>query len=230
MRKIFIAAAITLFSASFLHGGYYIRQSGKSIRMGKTTMVTSEIWMQGPDFRMENEKFVTIVNYRTNSAYFLQKKRKIYYKLTLQQLRQLMNAFVEMMKSMGGNFTPKVEITDEIRQIKGYRCRVVKMQMGNFQQIEQCLSSQVKIDPSTYFKTLTVILPDELLKAVKERQEAFMKLGFPVYSKTVTNMMGRQQVTETYLESYEEKNLPPNLFTVPEGYREKTFSFSFQRR
>ncbi len=226
MRKTISFAFLFLFSLS-LRAGYYIEQKTK----GRGKEGFTKIWLEGSSLRLETEKSISIVNYSSKTAYFVDKRRKVYYKMSLSQLREMLNRWVLMLQQMGMDLTPKMEITREKRVINGHKCTVVKMEMGSFQTMEQCFSPDVNIDFSAYRKVLELLLPKQLVGEIEKRAETLSRLGFPIYSKTTTNMMGRNMVSESYLVKYQTLTVSPSLFTVPEGYKEKPFNMpSFGKR
>ncbi len=213
-----------------LRAGYYLEQKEISHKNGVKKERITRIWMQGKSLKIENPSAITIINYGTKMAYFANKEKKIYYKMSISQLKQMINAMVAMMKQMGTNLTPKIVITDQKKKIGDYNCTVVNLEMGNFQKIEQCLSPQVKIPSDALYNLLGILLPEDLYREMKARRETLSKLGFPVYSRSTVNMMGREMITETYLTKYQQISIPPSEFTIPAGYQEKEFRSPFGAR
>ena len=230
MKKIILGFVALIFMAISLRAGYYLEQKEISYKNGTKKERITRIWMEGKSLRIENPSAITIINYGTQTAYFANKRRKTYYKMTVSQLKQMINAMVAMMKQMGTNLTPKIIITNQKKKIGQYNCTVVNLEMGNFQKIEQCLSPQVKIPPDAFYNLLGILLPEDLYKEMKARRKSLSKLGFPVYSRSTINMMGREAVTETYLIKYQETPIPPSEFTIPSGYQEKEFRSPFGAR
>ncbi len=228
--KRFLPFLSPFFLLSFLQAGYFIQQRSYTYRDGQKKESITKIWLEGANIRLETQKQITIVNYKNKTVYFVNKSRKTYYKMTLEQLRQLLNAMVELMKQMGGDVSAKIEVTGEKRTIRGYNCSVVLMKMGTFQTIEQCLSPQVKIKMTDYIRVLEVMLPQEMVKELRSREKVLEELGFPVYSKSTISYMGKSRVSETYLESYQQLVIPPKVFTVPQGYERKAFTSPYSRR
>ncbi len=229
MKKLLpIFAALTAWS--WLRAGYYIQQKSYILKEGQRKESTTQIWMEGENLRMESPTRITIVNYGSQKVYFVNKSRKTYYAMTLPQLKELLSTMVEMMKRMGADVSPKIEITGEKKVVKGYHCTVVLMKLGSLQTMEQCLSPDVRISMADYMKVLEVMLPREMMEELRARKKKLEALGFPVYSRTSSSYMGRSTVTETYLEKYRRGPIPPEVFTVPPGYRKTEYSSPFSRR
>ncbi len=229
MKKILGFTALIVMTLS-LRAGYYLEQREVSYKNGAKKEGVTKIWIQGKNLKMESPSAITIINYGTQMAYFANKRRKTYYKMTVSQLKQMINAMVTMMKQMGTNLTPKIVITSQKKKIGEYNCTVVNLEMGSFQKIEQCLSPQVKLPSEVLYNILGVLLPEDLYREMKARRKSLSKLGFPVYSRSTINMMGREAVTETYLIKYQETPIPPSEFTIPSGYQEKEFRSPFGAR
>lgn len=220
MKKLLFGLAIFALILNFAFAGYYIEQVTKTSRGGGQETI-QKMWIQDPYTMIDSEKTIVIVDFKNQTATIADKTKKTYFKLSFQAMRQMMNRVFAMMKSMGMNLTPTIEVTNQKKKIGNFTCTVVHISMGNFQKTEECLSKDVKIDFSAYLKAAEIMFPKELAEAMKKKGAELAALGYPVYSKTTTSIMGQTTTSETILKTYKQQNIPASVFTVPAGYVEK---------
>ena len=220
MKKLLLGLAGFALILNFAFAGYYIEQVTKTSRGGEHETV-QRMWIQGPYTKIDSEKSIVIVDFNNQNAIIADKTKKTYFKISFQEMRQMMDRVFEMMKKMGMNLTPTIEITNQTKKIGNFKCTVVYISMGNFQKTEECLSKDVKIDFSAYLKAAEIMFPKDLAEAMRNKGKELSALGYPVYSKTTSSIMGQTNTSETILKTYKEENFPASVFTVPAGYVEK---------
>jgi len=219
MKKWFLILGTFALMLNFAFAGYYIEQKVTTSQRGQTRESLQKTWIEGPYTRVDTGKAIIIVDFKNQKAILADTSKKTYFEMNFQQMNQMMNMAFQMMKQMGMDITPKVEVTNQTKVINGHKCVMVNISMGNFQKTEECFTKDIKLDFSAYMKAVEILFPKDLAEAMKAHSANLAKLGYPIYAKTVTSVMGQSSTTETILVSYKEMKIPAGIFAPPEGFK-----------
>ncbi len=221
MKKIFFGFIALIFFLNFVFAGYYLEQNVVTNQGENSKAFVQKMWIQGNFTRVDTDRAIIIVDFQNQKSVMADMVKKTYFEMSFQQLSAMTNMVFQMMKKMNMDITPNIQITDQTKKIGKYTCRVIYVTMGNFQKTEECLSKDINIDFSIYLKFVEVLFPKDLYEKMEAQSETLSKIGFPVYSKTTSTIMGRSSVTESTLSSYKKVSIPSSIFKVPEGYTKK---------
>ncbi len=225
---------LTLFMVTgLLFSGYYMEHKVTTSGMTHQSYL-QKTWFEKDYMKVETPKQILIFDFKKRIVYMLSPKRKTYMEMSFDQMKAMVNMAVQMMKQFGASskMEVKVRVTGEKRKVNGYECTVVITEIPAMnQRTEMCYTDKIKVYDREYIlKQFETMLPEEIYADFAKKMKDLAKLGFPVYTKTETSVMGRKTVTEQVLLKIEEKNIPPSEFAVPAGYKKTQMKFNMMGR
>ncbi len=228
LLRISIVSITVLLGIGLLFGGYYAEQEVISTQNGKSEKYIQKMWVEKDYLKNVQKDKITIVNFKKGMVYVLNPKEKTYFEMTLTQMKQMLNMMVQMMKQMNPNLDMKVyvEVTKERKNIGNYDCVKVITKIPALKQVtEMWYTDQIKVDQEYLLKQFKMMMPDEIFNDYATKLQELSKYGFPVYSKTTTEMMGKKSVVENRLVKFEKRTIPESEFVIPAGYKKTSMRF-----
>lgn len=232
MKKIFFPIIITLLLACVIRADIYVKSKihtdAISI-MGQTQPAqdtVSEQWIGEDQLATLSEQQGFIFDWKKNVAYVINHEDKTYVETTLPfdftkivppEMAQMMSSMMKMTVTV----SPTTQ-TKTIGQWKciGYEANISMMMMPMKMMV--WATEDVPFDLNKYLeKMMTNVLKAQLKlddAAVKE----MMKIkGFWIATETTMEMMGAKTRSTTEVLEISEKNPPPEVYSVPSGYKKQ---------
>lgn len=228
LLRVSLLSILVFVGMGLLFGGYYAEQEVISTQNGKTQKYIQKMWVEKDYLKSVQKDKITIVNFKKGMVYVLEPAKKTYFEMTLSQMKQMLNMMVQMMKQMNPNLDTKVyvEITNEKKKIGDYDCvKVITKIPALKQTTEMWYTNQIKVDQEYLLKQFKLMMPDEIFNDYAAKLQELSKFGFPVYSKSTTQMMGKTSVVESKLIKFEKRTIPESEFVVPSGYKKTSMQF-----
>ena len=131
------------------------------------------------------------------------------------------------MEGMMSMFTVDVQKTGTSRKVAGYNCEDYTVKIGQISTTEECVSSEVKFPLQTWemFKSWSDSMKNmmaamgPMAKGLGNMQEQMKKIkGFPLASKTTTNVMGHSSSSSTEVSDIKNGPIPASAWDIPAGY------------
>ncbi len=175
-------------------------------------------------FRSEHDGIVTIMDFSKRLVYHLDPANKVYRQLDMRTMERADMAGRKRNAVLGrltGRIAgeARIETTDEVRTIQGYRCRKVVMHAGMVADGEYWISKEVPYASEILQiagRIARVLEENPNLKSANVLSLMVQLDGFPVQSET--HAMGGRTVS--ILQRISRQNLGKDLFTVPSGYNQ----------
>jgi len=221
--------ALVLLGAGFLQAGVYLEQQMHSDAvtiMGQTQPARDsiqKIYLENNRMASENDNMTMVVRLDLKKIYFINHKAKSY------MVSDLPLKFPPEMEKMFQSFQFQTDVrkTGETRQIGGYNCEGVEMNLTGFMnmKIKMWLTGDIQLPYQEYYNMATEMVAYS--PAMKQMMEKMKSLGnkFSVEQEMTGEVMGAKTRTLTKLVKFENKALPAELFAPPAGYKEKPLNF-----
>lgn len=132
-----------------------------------------------------------------------------------------------MESMMGGMFAVDVQKIGTSRKVAGYTCEDWSVKIGQMSTTEECVTSEVKFPLQTWemFRSWSdsmksmIAAMGPMAKGMSNMQEQMKKIkGFPVATKTTTNIMGHSSSTSTEVTEIKNGPIPATAWDIPAGY------------
>lgn len=175
-------------------------------------------------FRSEHDNIVTIMDFSKRIVYHIDPVHKVFRKLDMRTMeradmggRKNSPFFGRLVGRVAGE--ARIETTDEVRTIQGYRCRKVLMHAGMVADGEYWISKDVPYCSEIIHiarQIARIFEENPNLKSANILSLMVQLDGFPVQSET--HAMGGRTVS--ILQRISRQGLGKDLFTVPSGYKQ----------
>lgn len=174
--------------------------------------------------RSEHDGIVTIMDFPKRTVYHIDPVNKVYRQLDMRTMERADMAGRKRNAVLGrlaGRVAGEVRIetTDEVRTIQGYRCRKVVMHAGMVADGEYWISKDVPYCAEIFAIARQIARAFEENPNLKSANVLSLMLqldGFPVQSET--HAMGGRTVST--LQRISQQNFGKDLFNVPSGYKQ----------
>jgi hypothetical protein len=198
--------------------------------MGQTVPAKDEqsvMWSSSDKMCLNPDKdTVSIIRLDKNVLWVIYKKNKKYSELNLDSLAAMANNVNNEMDKMPGmskmmNVSATVTPTTETKQIGKWNCTKYQisstMPMTSIETVSWN-STDIKIDYNAYAQMTH--FASAMMPGFGEMIKEFQKIkGFPVYSESVSKMMGNEVKSSEELIEISDKAAPEGIYDIPSGYK-----------
>lgn len=202
--------------------GHYIEQhQTQSGMMGQpATSSSQKLWIGTDKFRVEDEasKMVTLMLAKQGEFFMINNAEKTYTQLTMEQISQMAEMGLAMLKELSPGAEPTVEVreTGEKKRVGEWDARGVVVEMGGMMAGEVKLwLADLPIDMRSWATLTEQSMPG--IGAEMARKMAALK-GYPVLQETTLSMMGMTLKTTTEVRVVRPVELDPALFVPPADF------------
>jgi len=206
------------------------KHTGEFKMMGQTVPAKDEqsvMWSSGDKMCLNPDKdTVSIIRLDKKVLWVIYKKNKKYSELNLDSLAAMADNVNNEMAKMPGmgkmmNVSATVTPATETKQIGKWNCTKYlissTMPMTTIETISWN-STDITIDYGTYAKMTN--FASAMMPGFGEMTKEFQKIkGFPVYSESVTTMMGKEIKSTEELIEISDKAAPAGMYDIPSGFK-----------
>ncbi|MCP5049205.1 MAG: hypothetical protein GY940_18695 [bacterium] len=228
-KRFILITMMILLSVTFLTADIFIKTNQHTDAYeakGQTQPAKDEVstqWIGKDKYASITPAKTIIVDIAAKKFYILYHGPKAYVETTLPLdiltiLPDNMKAKLPMLK-MAARVTP----TGQTRKIGAWNCNAykieIRMQAGKIE-MNTWTTQEVPFDTKTLFKDFLMTVTKEAMPGLDDNSLAqFAKItGIQVYSANVMNMMGTTIKSTAQVTEITEKDPPPGVYGVPQGY------------
>lgn len=227
-RLVLLLAFIMVIMPSILMADLYLKSVSHTDAfemMGQrqeASTTTQEVWIGENNIRVDSEGSTILFDLENNDFYVIYHDQKAYFHTSLPiDLKSIVPeeqaGMMDMMK-----FEVSVEPLDEERKIQDWNCRAYKMEM----------KSQMVNIISTIWATEDIQIDQEKLNSFYKNTAALQNItgaslaefakikGVQVLQESTSEIMGSSVKQKTELSIAEEREVPGDHYSIPEGYQE----------
>lgn len=232
-KALFLLSLVALTAAITVSADNYLVQKKHTDAfkmMGQTVPAKDEqsvMWSSGDKMCLNPDKdTISIIRLDKKVLWVIYKKSKKYSELNLDSLTAMANKVKNEMADMPGmgnmmNVSATVTPTTETKQIGKWNCTkyqiISTMPMTSVETVSWN-STDIKVDYDAYakMKNFSSAMMPGFNDMIKELQKI---KGFPVYSESVSKIMGNELKSSEELIEISDKAAPEGIYDIPSGFK-----------
>ena len=198
----------------------------------------STTWMSSDHSRTQAaEGHDMIMDLKAGTITTIDHKKKTYYTITKDDMKQMNAAMqermntpegkkgMEMMQKMTAGMADSYQVkkTGQTRKVGSYTCEEWTITMGAMSTTKECVTSEVKYPEHAYeaFKAFGESMRSsspyaKIGEGMVDKMKAIK--GFPVATSVTTEVMGNKSTIESEVIDISHAAIPPSTWEVPAGY------------
>jgi hypothetical protein len=233
MKKILLALCIILFTVTWIHADFYIKQKQHTDPvniMGRSQPAKDnlqEIWIGKNKMATHSSGMSMIIDRGKNIMYMVNHKAKSYIPMTMpvDMTKYMPEQIAGMMKNMMASISITVDPVSETKQIKEWNCKGYKVSM-NVMGMKMNMKIWASTDVPFNWKVVSGQMIGAMMKTQMQLSDAAIKEmqkieGYWIVMEMNMNIMNNQVKSRTEVIEITEKAAGPNTYTVPSDYQKK---------
>jgi len=216
------------------------------VTSGDKPAETRTSWISSDHIRVQNaDGGEFMAEYATGNITVVDGRKKEYFVMTRQEIEAVSTQMQAQMKemeakmqslppevrekmagAMGGGFAQAVDVKKGTggRTVAGYSCENWIVSVGTMVKNEQCITTQIEFPMPAYdaMKSFSAGFgaSNPMMKSMGQVYEKFKQMkGFPVYSSSTTNVLGKSMTTVTEVAEVKKGAIPASTWEIPAGYK-----------